>query len=305
MAAQTVSGQAVVNHSTQPMVNELPEQVQKVRACLDRCIKFDVYNNCIFDFAAIPDFQGKEELKAVKVLLPILMQEQGDKHVLCIKMLKTQARIVKYASELGFAFHHANPDEIFMTKCLKDHDVTHCSYPKFMTVSVGVTGVVFDQQLEKVLLIQEKWGVPNEMKPPTGAVDYLETNEDPLSAVIREVREETGVDVDPKAAVLVGNAWTQRLRGNNPDVNYVFAFRIPSEVQLKAQEDEIAQVAWQPISHYLKETPEEESQPWVMKRVVASAVQALQNQKDWGYQNYVWNNGKPVTLYSYQPRSSL
>lgn len=277
----------------------ISESVMKVKALLDKCKKFDAFNNCFFDFSDIPDFNDNKEIKTIRNLLPIIIKEQKDKHVIGLKLLPAHARIVKYAIEVGFVFHDANSEGMLMTLCLKGHHATACSFPKFMTASIGVTGVVFDKNLEKVLLIQEKWGGLTNMKPPTGTVDYLEAGEDPLKAVVRELKEETNIDVDSSEAVLVGNTWTQKLRGNNPDINYVFAFKTSTETSLQAQEEEIAHVCWQPIEDYLKEDTEKTDQPYVMKRIVAAALHALKHRTEWIPCYLYWTNSKPVTLFCF------
>jgi len=289
------------NHSTLigSTPQDIPIAVLKVKTVLEKCKKFDDFNDCFFDLSEIPNFTDKQEQKALKALLPVLIEEQKGKHVIGLKLLPCHARIVNYAIQYGFSFHNANHDGMFLTLCLKGHNATNCNFPKFMTVSVGVTGVVFDKELQKVLLIQEKWGKLNNMKPPTGSVDYLEAAEHPLNAVVREIKEETNIEVKPSDAVLVGNAWTQHLRGNNPDINFVFAFRVSTDAVLKAQEDEITHVGWQSIETYIKEDSGENNQPYVMKRIVTAALQAFVHQKEWVSHNLYWNNGKPVTLFCF------
>jgi ADP-ribose pyrophosphatase YjhB (NUDIX family) len=307
----TISDQATLL-DTQGDSSPISEMASKIRVLLNRCKKTDAFNNCFFDLSEIPtytdlpeipSFTHKQELKEFKAQLPSVLNGQTDKHVIGLKLLQNQSRIVKYALKFGFTFHNANPENMLMTLCLKGHKVADCSYPKYMTVSVGVTGVVFDHQLEKVLLIQEKWGENKKMKPPTGTVDYLEANEDPLCAVVRELHEETNIVVNPKDAVLVGNTWTQNLRGKNPDINFVFAFKVSVDAELKAQEEEISQISWLSVKDYIHESPDETSQPYVMKRIVTAALQAFLHQKEWVYQNLQWSNGKPVTLFCFNPRS--
>jgi 8-oxo-dGTP pyrophosphatase MutT (NUDIX family) len=300
-----------VNNSSTILAQGSPNAHQvadKVRSC----IKLDAYHNCYINLSDIAGF-GKTEFKAVKQLLPQIIEEQiqqkkgiGEKlHVIGLKLSPQQSRIVKYAAECGFVFHNANSEGMLMTKCLEGHQVTHCTYPRFMTVSVGVTGVVFDHQLEKVLVVQERLGANKKLKPPTGTVDYLKGTDDPLSAVVRELKEETHLDVNPADAVLVGNTWSANFRGTSPDINYVFAFRVSSNVLLKAQEEEISKIEWKPVQEYLAESLEEASKPWVIKRIVFAALEALNNKKEWRTHTLFWSSGKPVTLFSFNAGPKL
>ena len=279
----------------------IPSDTCRIRNLVNQCTEFDHYNNCIIDFSKFSNFTNPSDLKYIKNILPSLIKEQKDRHVFCLKLLHSQARVVKYAIQNGFKFHNANSDNIYLTHCLKGHTISDCKFPKFMTASIGVTAVVFDKSLENVLLIQEKYCQHKKLKPPTGTVDYLEYNESPLKAVVRELKEETNVDVNILDAVLVGNTWTQQLRGLSPDINFIFAFKASSKSELLAEEGEVDYVAWHPVKEYLEESSEELSRPWAMKRMVRAAYLALKHQKDWGYQNLHWNNGKPVTLYSFNP----
>lgn len=260
-------------------------------ALIQSCKTFDAFNGCLFDFTKIPQL----EPKAVKHVLPSLLDELQDKHVVSIKMQHAQAaRIVKYASQNGFFFHHATPDEVLMTRCCLGHTHSSCSYPKFVTASVGVTGVVFDQKLEHVLLIREKWGGVKDMKPPTGSVDYLEAGEHPLQAVVRELKEETNIEVNLADAVLVANTWTQKLRGNSPDINFIFAYKSSSNADLTFHEDEITEGGWHSVEKYT-----DQADSYVMKQIVKAAKRALEHQKQWTAQACFWSDGKPVTLFSF------
>lgn len=279
----------------------LPETVQKVQDLLNGCRNIDGFNTCYFDLTSLPSLSGDKELKVIKTLLPGIIDEQRDRHVIAFKLLQNQARVVKYLVSRGFNFHSANHESMLLTLCQTHRKITSCTYPKYSTVSVGVTGVVFNQQLDKVLLIQEKWGGLNKMKPPTGGVEYLDIHEDPLTAVVRELKEETNLQVDPYQAVLVGTAWTQHLRGRNPDVNFVFAFLADEGSELKAQEGEISKVGWFPITEYLNEA--DESKPYVMKQIVRCAFEAIKQGKEWTFNEHYWAQEKPVTLFSYNQKN--
>lgn len=100
------------------------------------------------------------------------------------------AHLIDPAVMLGFDFHHANPGYVMLTKWLPS---TPSSLPPYPHHQIGVGGMVLDRE-GRVLCIQEKAGITAGMKDfwklPGGLVD---ATEDLSDAVVREVREETGI----------------------------------------------------------------------------------------------------------------
>lgn len=297
----TANDLALVVVSSLSKPKPISEDVAKVIGILKTVMKPDHYNNVFFNICDAPKL-SERDVKLVKEALPLIVEGQikEKKHNICLKLAPSQLRIAKYAQEIGFVIHDANAQSMLMTRCLEGHTLESCPFPKFMTVSVGVTGVVFNETLQKVLLVQEKWGANKKLKPPTGTVDYLKGNDEPLSAIVRELQEEVQVNVGQAETVLVGNTYSQNFRGTNPDINYVFAFRISSDFKPIAQEDEIAHVSWVPVQEYIAEVPDEKGKRWVMREVVKKAWNAFQNKKEWSAETFYWTSGKPVTLFSYK-----
>lgn len=295
---KAASDQDCLSIDRSPISEICRETLQKVQDLFAKCTVFDCFNGCCFDFTSEPSFIDRSELKAVKFCLPQEILKHQDKHVISLRFLPSQARILNYALEVGFTCHSGNSSAFLLTLCLKQHGAV-CSFPKFATASIGVTAVVFDPELINVLLIKEKWGGVEKWKPPTGGVDYLDNHEHPINAVARELREETGVEVDPHHAVLIGMSWTQKLRGNFPDVNFAFGFKASHDVQLEKDQDEIAHIGWQPVAQYLDSEAEQESGSYVMEKLIIAAYRAFQHQKEWTPRQYCWNDGKPVTLFCF------
>jgi len=248
----------------------------------------------------VPDMKSDE----FKEILSRICKEEGEKgiHVVSLKILSDQSTIMKCAIDIGFRHHQGNQEFSILNYCLKKHTVKTCTYPKYRTLSVGVTGVVFNKTLEKVLVVKEKHG-PIKLKPPTGGVEYGKEQDTPWEAVVRELREETGIIVDPSKGVLVGHTWSNNFRGINPDISYIFAFVLQDEVKPVIQEDEISSADWVSIKDYLESPPEEKEKPWMLRQTVKTAWEALLDGSSWNRKTFYWTNGKPVELLSGFPHA--
>lgn len=258
----------------------------------------DTFSNIIIDLSPL-SLSTKKTARAVKELFPEWIEtgKSSNNHMIILKLSPTHSRIHKYALDAGFHFHHADTKETVMTLCLREHLEQQCNYPSYKTVSIGVTGVVFNKNLEKFIAIKEKTGPYRDWKAPTGGVD---TGEEPVNAVVRELYEETGVQVNAEDAVLVGQGWTPNFRGTAPDINQVFAFQIDeNQCILKKQEEEIENVKWLPVEDFENlHLTLSHNKPFIIKTAVKVAKNAMQNQTGWHVQNSAWGSGKDIHFYS-------
>jgi ADP-ribose pyrophosphatase YjhB (NUDIX family) len=290
-----------------------PEFMDRMRQLVSSKTTNDTFGNCNIDLSSCKEFDQKECARAAKALFSEIFtnEAKNQKHMLTLKLAPTQTRLHKYALDAGMSIHHADPQSSWIVKCLKNHDAAKCTYPKYKTAIVGISGVVFSADMTKFLAVKEISGPYRGWKAPTGAVDY-EKGENPLEAAVREISEETKLSISSRDAVFVGAAWTKNFRGNSPDVNYVFACKCKDETQqLKAQEEEIAKVQWISYAEFMKtpaippvaagtETvnavPDAE---FLIKKVVEAAYDALKSQSGWSSKDLKWASGKPVTFLSH------
>ena len=265
----------------------------------------DRYGNSHFDLTKKETYQEKSLAKLFKEALPEVVKEvKGQKkHILSMHIANQHTRLAKYLLEAGFKCHHSDENSLFMIKCLDNNPAHECTYPKYKTVSVGVSGVVFNKSLDKFLAVQERLGPYLSWKAPTGTVDY-EKNEEPKEAVIREIKEETGIDL-AGAPLLSSFTWTKNFRGNQPDINLGFAFVIDENAQnIKKQDSEIAKAEWISVNDFIQTKHPNSTLPLVHARIVAVAHKAVLMKKDCPENKdcldelVAWGSGKPVTLFS-------
>ncbi|XP_028785262.1 nudix hydrolase 2 isoform X1 [Neltuma alba] len=113
------------------------------------------------------------------------------KKTVWIKLPIHQACLVEPLVKEGFRYHHAEPEYLMLVYWLPE---TASNIPANATHRVCVGGFVMNEKRE-ILVVQEKSGpfwIPGVWKFPTGSVDQ---GEDICAAVIREVKEETGVSI--------------------------------------------------------------------------------------------------------------
>jgi ADP-ribose pyrophosphatase YjhB (NUDIX family) len=296
-----VAGYALYSAYHRRVIHALQEELrqkEKVQGSfqhiLNKNLKDDHYQNCIIDLTGSPD-KITGDLTSFKEGIDQLVKREKStsKHMVVFKISPQQSSLYEPLIQSGFAGHQANRKFTVLTKCLSDHSPDTCNYPKYRPILIGVTAVVFDQTLEKVLLIQEKQGpAKGKWKPPTGTVEY-ETGENPTQAVVREVEEETGIQLKQEDARL-----TSCYFANNyaiPDHNFTYVFVIPDIVPLKAQEGEISGIRWHSVDKFLSQTDEK---PWIMRTSVQAAFAALKKQTEWKPSINYFSSGKPATVLS-------
>ncbi|KAI3492895.1 hypothetical protein L1887_42390 [Cichorium endivia] len=164
---------------------------------------------------------------------------QGKKGI-WIKIPIHLVNLVEPTVKEGFHYHHAEPDYLMLVKWIPK---TENTIPANASHRVGVGAVVLNDKRE-MLVVQEKNGIlkgKGIWKVPTGIVDV---GEDISDGVIREVKEETGIDTEFEQ-VLAFRQWHNVLFGKS-DLFFVCMMR-PLSFDIQIQELEIEAAKWMPL----------------------------------------------------------
>ncbi|CAI2377601.1 unnamed protein product [Moneuplotes crassus] len=148
---------------------------------------------------------------------------------------------IEAAASLGFEFHHTKGSVLVMSKWLDTR--TESRLPGYTTHYCGVGGFVLNDH-DEVLLIQERnpYGGTPFWKLPGGQVEENETLE---QAVVREVKEETGVDA--KVEGVISFRENPHYLFKTHDLYFVFLMSCKKDENvIQKQEIEIAECEWVP-----------------------------------------------------------
>jgi ADP-ribose pyrophosphatase YjhB (NUDIX family) len=182
-------------------------------------------------------------------------ETQGNKGV-WLELARSRAELVPAAVRCGFEFHHCTANKLVLTAwLLKD---TPSKLPPGPTHHVGVGGFVVNDR-DEVLVIKERSGPSAKLtdfwKLPGGLVD---PQEDLRDAVVRELKEETGIDVEFLRVSSIQEMHTPSdsayiARAGSTDFYAICVCKARNPKQpIVMQADEIAACKWMPIDEFLK-----------------------------------------------------
>ena len=164
--------------------------------------------------------------------------------VVWLAVTRSQAQLIPVCVAAGFVFHHAVEDSLQMTRVL----VPGSSVPPYATHYVGAGGVVLDG--DKLLVVSERYKQfpGRRLKLPGGA---LQAGEHIAAAVVREVKEETGIDA--KFDYLVSLRHWHGYRYGKSDIYFVCRLT-PLSTEIIMDTRELVECLWLPLDEYLADT---------------------------------------------------
>ncbi|XP_028785263.1 nudix hydrolase 2 isoform X2 [Neltuma alba] len=174
------------------------------------------------------------------------------KKTVWIKLPIHQACLVEPLVKEGFRYHHAEPEYLMLVYWLPE---TASNIPANATHRVCVGGFVMNEKRE-ILVVQEKSGpfwIPGVWKFPTGSVDQ---GEDICAAVIREVKEETGIDT--KFLEVLALRQTPKSYLITKSELFILCMLRPLSFDIQVQEQEIGAAQWMPFEEYAAQRFNEE-----------------------------------------------
>ena len=173
-----------------------------------------------------------------EIKLQNTLQNLQDKKLLWIKLPIERSDLIPLLTENGFVFHHCNERDITLVKKLIEDPVVPTA--KNHTLGVGV--VVFNG--DDLLVVKDR--IHQTYKLPGG---FIDDNENITQAVVREVFEETGIEVEFELVVSLGHFTPAQFGESNL---YVISMAKPLTTKIEIQDnDEIIEARWIDVSEYL------------------------------------------------------
>ena len=185
-----------------------------------------------------------------------------------IDVPREKAQLIPIATTAGFFFHHSNEEDLMLVCRL----VEDAFVPMHATHYIGVGGVVINDRQE-LLVVCERHRRTSQpyYKLPGGA---LQPGEHLVDAVLREVREETGVEVKFESLVCFRH-W-HGYRYGKSDIYFVCRLS-PLSQDVTMQAEEIEECFWMPVAEYF----ESELVSPFNKRIVRAAVHSPGVTPEW------------------------
>ncbi|XP_068650512.1 nudix hydrolase 8-like [Aristolochia californica] len=161
-----------------------------------------------------------------------------------LKLPSERADLVPIAVKEGFEYHHAERGYVMMTYWIPEGP---CMLPANASHQVGVGGFVLSEKNE-VLVVQEKHCLPRfkgVWKLPTG---FILESEDIYSGVVREVKEETGIDTEFVEIIAFRHA--QRVAFGKSDLFFICMLK-PHSTHILVDNLEVQAAKWMPLDEFI------------------------------------------------------
>ncbi|MCL7029024.1 hypothetical protein MKW94_001483 [Papaver nudicaule] len=186
-----------------------------------------------------------------------------------LKILQEQADLVPIAIMEGFDYHHADRGYIMLTYWIPNDEP--CSLPEGPTHQIGVGGFVMNGNNE-VLVVKENvcpCQCSGVWKLPTG---FINKSEEIFSGVVREVKEETGIDTEFLEVVAFRHV--HKVAFEQSDLFFVCMLK-PLSFDITIDEKEIQAAKWMKIDEFLSQSFYQEDH--MSKRVIDVCMATYEN----------------------------
>ncbi|MBU3013440.1 NUDIX domain-containing protein [Poseidonibacter lekithochrous] len=220
------------------------------------CFKtiLDPYNGITIEQSSLPNSKEEFELN-----LDYLIENTKDRrNVIWIYIDIKRSDFIPIATKKGFFFHSCDEEYILIVKRLIENAII----PTAANHTLGVGAVVINEKNE-LLVIKER--ISNiGFKLPGGHIDNGEMIS---TAVVREVKEETGIDVEFDSVISLGHFYPHQFHKSNLYILCI-ANAKSSEINIEDTK-EILEAKWMDINEYI----EDEDVLAYSKAVVISAIE--------------------------------
>lgn len=195
--------------------------------------------NDIYEGVTIESETITQTLEEFEEELRYLISHLNNKKLLWIKLSIENAAYIPLLTQYEFVFHNCNECEITLVKRLVQNPVI----PTATNHTLGVGAVVIDDG--KLLVIKDK--IVTGYKLPGGHID---DSENISNALIREVYEETGIDVEFESIISLGHFTPGQFNESNL---YVICRAKPLSKEINIQDyEEILEARWLDLQEYFE-----------------------------------------------------
>nr|XP_010915353.1 nudix hydrolase 8-like isoform X1 [Elaeis guineensis] len=225
----------------------------------------DEYDGAVIDPECLP---GSANAFAAILESSLSYWKLKGKKGIWLKILEEQAELVPMALKEGFRYHHAEPGYVMLTYWIPDEP---CTLPSTATHQVGVGGFVINKNRE-VLVVKEKkcpLRCSGIWKLPTGLINK---SEEIFSGVIREVKEETGIDTTFLEVVAFRHA--HHVTFDKSDLLFICMLE-PLSYDINIDESEIQAAKWMPLGEFLDQPFHLEDR--MLKKIIDICVARYEN----------------------------
>lgn len=195
--------------------------------------------NDIYEGVTIESETITQTLEEFEEELRYLLSHLNNKKLLWIKLSIENAAYIPLLTQYEFVFHNCNERDITLVKRLVQNPVI----PTATNHTLGVGAVVIDDG--KLLVIKDK--IVTGYKLPGGHID---DSENISNALIREVYEETGIDVEFESIISLGHFTPGQFNESNL---YVICRAKPLSKEINIQDyEEILEARWLDLQEYFE-----------------------------------------------------
>ncbi|CAG9786195.1 unnamed protein product [Diatraea saccharalis] len=207
---------------------------------------FKVFEGVVdrYDGVTIDSLKETCDLQKFSEILCGSLKKWTDENKRCIwfRVNIEHAAWVPILADNGFTFHHARDNFVMMYKWLPLN--TLANLPPACHTNIGVGGLVLNDK-NQMLVVVEKHTEIAHWKLPGG---YVERGEDIQNAVIREIKEETGVDATFESLVTLRH--THKAMFGNSDIYIVMLLKATSDT-INKSDIEIKDCKWMDVEEFL------------------------------------------------------
>lgn len=198
----------------------------------------DPYNGITIDQSSLPD--SKEEFE---VNLDYLIENTKDKrNLIWIYIDINRSDFIPIATKKGFFFHSCDKKYVLLVRRLIENAII----PTAANHTLGVGAVVINDK-NQLLVIKER--ISNlGFKLPGGHIDNGEMIS---NALVREVKEETGIDVVFDSIISLGHFYPHQFHKSNL---YILCIADAKSFEINIEDTkEISEAKWMDINEYLED----------------------------------------------------